>query len=173
MLQRTVAVLRLCTLPSRGKGKWRLYVDLDGVLVDFEHGVIAAGEKVSDLKHHPQRVWATLSEVDNFFEKLPWMPGAEAMWKELKKHSPIILTGLPRGTWAEPQKRAWVATHLGPDVTVIACMKHEKPLLSSKGNILIDDAEDTCDKWRSNGGIAILHETPDATLDQLAKVMGV
>eukprot|EP01064_Diplonema_japonicum_P032593 TRINITY_DN6167_c0_g1_i2.p1 TRINITY_DN6167_c0_g1~~TRINITY_DN6167_c0_g1_i2.p1 ORF type:complete len:190 (+),score=38.31 TRINITY_DN6167_c0_g1_i2:42-572(+) len=156
-------------LPRPSAGRWRVFVDLDGVLADFEKGLKTQG--VTDLKANPTAGWNKLKEADGFFENLEWMEGARPMWDHLVPHQPIILTGLPRGNWAAPQKRKWVSTQIGTHVTVITCMKHEKPRMSTVGNLLIDDAEDTCLWWRKKGGTAIHHTSPEATIDALKDIL--
>lgn len=37
-------------------------------------------------------------------EHLDWMPDGRELWEGVEQLHPTILTGLPMGTWAEPQK---------------------------------------------------------------------
>lgn len=45
---------------------------------------------------------------------------------EVVRHlDPIILTGLPRGTWAAPQKVRWAAEHFS-GTRIITCLAADK-----------------------------------------------
>ena len=96
----------------------RLFCDLDGVLCNFDRGVVrACGAEPSALE--PKRMWPQLSRVggDGFFAGLEWAEGGRELWREL---GPLasegrlkVLTGCPLGGWAAPQKFKWCAGHLG------------------------------------------------------------
>ncbi len=58
-------------------------------------------------------MWRRLSRTRGFFETMPLTPDAMVLWDFCLPREPRILTGLPRGTWAEGQKRRWVAKRLG------------------------------------------------------------
>ena len=102
-----------------------LFVDLDGVLADFESGVRAVtGLLPHELK--PGVMWRELARTPGFYEHLEWMPDGRSLWNAVAEAGPTILTGLPLGRWAEPQKRAWCARELGESVPVIACISRAK-----------------------------------------------
>jgi len=140
----------------------KLFVDLDGVLADFDGGVLAlTGKLPKDLE--PKRMWGVIVRTPGFYANLAWMPGGRGLWERLLPRGPTVLTGLPMGKWAEPQKLAWCARELGPDVPVVACMSREKAsrgrALTPQGSIpvLIDDRESLGEAWEAMGGIFILH----------------
>ena len=89
------------------------------------------------------------------------MENAQELWVDIERHTPIVLTGLPMGEWAPPQKVAWCKTNLVPSPCVITCMRNEKQQFSSYGNILIDDNERSCKEWSSRGGDAVFHDPQD------------
>ncbi len=49
------------------------------------------------------------------------MKNGPNLWEMIKDLQPTILTGLPRGNWAEKQKRKWCKENLGEHVPVICC----------------------------------------------------
>jgi hypothetical protein len=53
-----------------------------------------------------ERFWAELRSRPDYYRKLPLMPDAQRLFNAVKHLKPIILTGCPRGGWAEPQKQA-------------------------------------------------------------------
>ena len=146
-------------LPPPDAG-FRVYCDLDGVLCDFEKGLQACSVSRATLKHEPGRAWDALRGADNFFGNLEWLEKGPELWATLAPHTPVVLTGMPRGGWAEPQKRGWCRKNLSPTTVVITTMKMHKKRLAGPGNILIDDDARTCQAWKDKGGHAICYH-PD------------
>jgi hypothetical protein len=146
-----------------------IFVDLDGTLVDMERGVLEVTGK--DIKEHYATnvgaMWKKLAHIPSFFTKLDWMPDGKELWDFVKDHNPTILTGLPIGKWAAPQKKAWCVNKLGTNIPVITCMSKDKHLYCSPGDILIDDRESTRKSWEEAGGIFILHTSAEESINQL------
>ena len=80
---------------------------------------------------------------------------------------PTILTGLPLGTWAAPQKVAWAERHF-PGTPIITCMARDKVRYMTPGDVLVDDREDHRDKWEDAGGLFVHHRNAVQSLDELA-----
>ncbi len=139
----------------------RLYLDLDGVMADFD----AHFPAVFGLDHRSMAddaMWQTINAHPSYFRDMPPCPGAVEFYREIAHHEPIVLTACPRTNYANAaqQKRAWVYEHLGPHVTVLPVMGgHNKPLfMHAPGDILIDDFEKNTRAWSAAGGISILHD---------------
>ncbi len=146
-----------------------LYLDLDGVLADFDRGVKA----VTGRWPHEQdarSMWPAAAKHDDFFGSLEMMEDGPDLWAFCAALDPVILTGLPRGQWAEPQKRRWVATHLGDEIEVITCMSKDKPRWSDTGNILVDDRERYRTPWEERGGTFIHHTSAAETIAALKQL---
>ena len=153
---------RMGNFNNDGQSSYRLFIDLDGVLVDFDSGVLALfGKSPEELP--PRVMWPRLAKTSGFYDKLTWMPDGRELWEFTKQYQPIILTGLPIGTWAEPQKRAWCQRELGSDIPVITCMskeKHYKALEACQDGekpVLVDDRLKLKERWEDVGGIFIHH----------------
>lgn len=158
----------------------RLFVDLDGVLADFDAGAAAAlGMTFDEYRqlHGEAETWRALERTPDFYLNLPWMAGGEDLWAAVNDGStwigpvPMVLTGLPLGTWAEPQKREWCRIHLGEAVPVICCMSRDKYLYCCSGDILIDDRESARLAWVDAGGSFITHCDCGSSLDELAVLL--
>ena len=147
----------------------RLFVDLDGVLADFDRGVQEiTGRHPS--RHQVSRMWQQLASHEDFFGSLHLTADGLDLWEHLIPLEPTILTGLPRGSWAAPQKRAWVARTLGQDVEVITCMSRDKHLWSAPGHVLIDDTKRHREPWKAKGGVFIHHQSTDDTLAEMRRM---
>lgn len=150
----------------------KIYQDLDGCLADFDKRVTAlfnGQHPKRDLGLKDGQMWKRIIRDDGFFEKLEWIEGAKAVWEYIRPTNPTILTGLPIGgkTWADPQKRSWVARELGPDIHVITCMSREKRLYAQPGHLLLDDRLQMVEEWREDGGDAILWQNPQQVMEEL------
>ena len=95
------------------------------------------------------------------------MPDGWELWRAIEHLGPTVLTGIPRGTWAVPQKRRWCARELGPRVRVIACPAADKHRESGPGAVLIDDSERLRGAWEGRGGTFVHHTTTERTLRRL------
>lgn len=152
----------------------RFFIDLDGVLADFDGGCVrlfGMGPR-EFIEINGERVfWKRLAQTDGFYDGLDWMPGAIEMLASMlplirgSGDVPMILTGLPLGDWAALQKRTWCAAQpelLG--VPVITCMSRDKKDYCEAGDVLLDDRASAGPDWRAAGGVFMLHVDPALTL---------
>ncbi|GEP07721.1 5' nucleotidase, NT5C type [Methylobacterium oxalidis] len=146
-----------------------VFLDCDGVLADFDKGAAAvfgmlpaAFEKRFGLG----RFWGRLASTPDFFESLDLLPDAIELYDAVRELKPVILTGLPRGAWAEPQKRRWAARHF-PGVEVITTSAASKRKHCSPGDALVDDRDKYRHLWEKEGGVFIHHRSASASIRQL------
>lgn len=109
------------------------YVDMDGVLVDFETGVDRLDEETR------ARYAGRLDEVPEIFGTMEPMPGAlEAYRKLAEVYDTYILSTAPwenESAWID--KIRWVKRHLGDVAHKRLTLTHHKDLV--RGHFLIDD----------------------------------
>ncbi len=163
----------LAARPARTRAHpkgWGLFVDLDGVLADFDLGArIALGASPESVA--PSRMWPILARVPGgFFSTLQPMYDAAELWLHCVEFSPTVLTGLPMGRWAEPQKREWCARFLGLDVHVITCMASDKSKFCKRGSVLVDDREENREAWERAGGVFVLHTSAKRSIKRLSEL---
>jgi hypothetical protein len=84
---------------------------------------------------------------------------------------PTILTGLPMGNWAAPQKVGWAAEHF-PGVPIITCWAADKHKHMHPGDVLVDDREKHRVAYEAHGVAFIHHRNARDTLRQLAGIFG-
>jgi hypothetical protein len=149
----------------------RIACDLDGVLADFNGGVFKIFGKMPN-EIPPKIMWPVIAKEYNFFSNLDWMSDGQELWNNIQQFNPYIITGLPRGTWGEIQKRTWCKEQLGNDVQVICCVAREKTMyMKDINDILIDDRVDNCQRWIDVGGRAIHHISTENTLSILNEIL--
>jgi len=142
-------------------------------LLDKRMNVIDKGNLVLKLLNQGDPY---IKHVD-FYNRLDWMPDGKVLWEYVSKHEPVILTGLPHGDWAAPQKRRWVAREIGPNVPVLTGMARDKAKLAMKflgrdnleGSILVDDRPKHQKEWENSGGIWITHTSAVNSIAELKK----
>ncbi len=147
----------------------KLFLDLDGVLADFDRGVHeVTGRRPKELPL--KTMWAALSRAPRFFETLAFMHDAEALWRFCEPDGPTILTGLPLGAWAPEQKKQWVSRMLGAHVPVVTCMSRDKPRWSGPGHVLVDDRASAREGWEKKGGVFVHHTAAERSIAALRRL---
>lgn len=148
-----------------------IFLDMDGVLVDFIGGALKA-HGVKEFKHEPGE-WAIhktmgLTEA-RFWEKIDADP---LFWEELEPTRECyeivalaeewvgpanvhLLTAPSRHPSCIPGKLAWVRLHL-PDYHDRVIPTRHKRLLARTDRLLIDDSDANCTQFREKGGWAVL-----------------
>src|SRR3546814_11975156 len=89
-------------------------------------------------RHGLPAFWKRLAKAGDFYATLPLLPDARHLFQAVAHLHPIILTGCPRGNWAEAQKERWVAEHF-PGTQIIPCMAVDKRRHAQDGDILVAD----------------------------------
>jgi hypothetical protein len=151
----------------------RLYLDMDGVLADFDKKaaeVFGMPPAAYEREHGEAAFWATLFAVPDLFATFDMMPDAAVLWDATKDLRPTILTGTPRGDWAAPQKRRWIAEKLGPHVEVITCFARQKADYCRPGDVLVDDRPKYAPLWEAAGGVFVVHTDARSSIAALARL---
>jgi len=159
------------------KVKPEVYIDMDGVLVDFfDAWAKLMGEKsFRDIKDIDKGLQA-IRDTDDFWLNLKPTPNAGkllALVRKLKGSYTILSSPLADDPRSEPHKRMWVEKNLKqfPPKKVIITGNKAKYAQQSDGtpNILIDDFGQNIDKWNAAGGIGVKHKDHkfDRTLQSL------
>lgn len=151
----------------------KFYLDLDGVLVDFEKGFhVETGHRlgshnVNDISMDDAKIIS--NDNPRFWHDLPWTSDGKLLWNFIKNHDVEILTA--RAKWHDTcveGKYYWCAKNLGmrPDrVNVVD--RSEKQRFARKKSLLIDDYVKNCREFVVAGGNAIIHYTTKSTIDRL------
>jgi 5'(3')-deoxyribonucleotidase len=147
----------------------QVFLDCDGVLADFDsHALSYFGmpPRAYETMVGTPKFWAELQEQGDFYRRLPLMPDAHDLVEGTRHLNPIVLTGCPKGNWAEAQKVAWVEEHF-PGIPVITCRSVNKRDHAVPGDVLIDDWPQHRHRWIEMGGIFISHFDAQTSLAAL------
>ena len=150
----------------------RLFLDADGVLADFDEGarrLLGMTIRQYEAKHGRNSFWKRLASAKNFYGTLPEMRDARTLFDGVRHLQPMILTGLPLGRWAAPQKIEWAAEHF-PGVPIITCMARDKHKHMHPGDVLVDDRENHRAAYEGAGVVFVHHRNAEDSLRQLAKI---
>ena len=145
----------------------QLFVDMDGVLADFDaHHEAVFGVRSDKLADNVD--WSAVRARPGFYLHIPPMPDMDVLWAHIAPFRPIVLTGVPDSVPEAPDnKRAWVLKHLGAAVEVRCCRSRDKCLHAAPGDILIDDWDKYRDLWIAKGGRWITHRSAAETIQVL------
>jgi hypothetical protein len=150
----------------------KLFLDADGVLADFDAGaraLLGMTPAEYEARHGRRDFWRRIAAAPNFYATLPEMPDARRLFDGVEHLKPTILTGLPLGNWAAPQKVKWASEHF-PGVPIITCMARDKHRHMSVGDVLVDDRENHRAAYEKEGVVFIHHMSAEDSLRQLAKI---
>lgn len=154
-----------------------IYIDMDGVLADFDRGII----ELCHIEKHDQEdqddvkidaMWDAVRRVPHFYDRLEPMPGALDMFDELKRISGgrvEILTGLPKPWRNIPDSAAdkikWARRYFSDSIKVNAVIREDKiKFCTGPSDILIDDLRSNINDWIQHGGTGILYHSPEQTI---------
>lgn len=96
----------------------QLFVDMDGVLADFDrHYENVFGVRPDKIADNVD--WQRVRDTKDFYLNIPPMTDMPVLWSAIASLRPIVLTGVPRSVEEAPEnKRAWVRKNLGSDIEV-------------------------------------------------------
>ena len=160
-----------------------IFVDMDGVLTDFERrfeqfaGVtpdeytsqktIQFGKEKAD-----EQFWNLIDKQIGvrFWAGMPWMPEGENLYKHIKKYKPTILTSPSRDESSRIGKGVWVKRNMSGVPVKFGYKASGKAKYAGPNKILIDDREDNIAAWKAAGGIGILFKSTEQVKNELSKL---
>lgn len=144
-----------------------LYLDMDGVLADFNKEYLKHDPEKADRKRFRSAV------IDHrIFEVLDFMPDTQELLNHVSKLQGVkveILTSMGthdpfQGESAKQQKMKWLAEKNIPYKPNFTRNKEEKAQYATPTSILIDDSAGCIGPFIAAGGHGILHTTASDTI---------
>lgn len=160
-----------------------IWVDMDGVLVDFVGSVgdFPGWENgdVSDLS----AFWGHIQSLGfDWWAGLPWTEDGEQLWAWLQSLprdavAVRILSAAPDTGYVEGVggKNKWIADNIGAGWAHMAVItrRENKKHLARETSLLIDDYGKNIKEWESAGGIGVKHENTEDTIRALKALLHV
>jgi hypothetical protein len=166
-------VMRRCGKRRANKMFKHIFLDMDGVIVDFDAGVreryhapwwyptewkIPYRQFGTDFK----TFWNDL-DFPGFWEKLPWTEDGKQIVSLVEPYKPTILT-CSALSCAAAGKLEWLRREY-PDTlkdkrVLISAGHVTKAAVAGPGKVLIDDKNENIDEWEATGGMGILYPRP-------------
>lgn len=151
-----------------------LYLDMDGVLCNFDKAYRAYDPEKSDRKRFRQAVMEY-----RIFEDLEFMPDAQELLNHVSKMNGItieILTSMGtfdsiQGNAAKMQKMKWLDEKNIPYKANFVRSKEEKAKYATSTCILVDDSIGCIVPFNVAGGHGILHTTSKESIRQIDQVI--
>jgi len=158
----------------------KIYLDLDGVLADFDGGLrkLCGVEPVDQMhatKEDEDRTFGAIRDCEHFYRRMEMLPGAKELFDRLYAaygDRLEILSGVPSPKRNIPEagedKLAWVKEHLSETVKVNLVRRAEKKeYCTGKDCVLIDDFEKNIQEWEAAGGTGILFQDMEEVFRKL------
>lgn len=157
--------------------KPRIYLDMDGVLVDFEKQL----EKTVKMpinqwtKQGRKERWDAVIDKKDFWHTAPWLSEGKKLFNYVKKFNPHILSAYVEHAHDPnciPGKKSW-AMKAGVPANRINLVKRSQKKDYAKVNgepaILIDDYEKNTSEFTRAGGIGITFKSANQVIAELKK----
>lgn len=137
----------------------KIYIDMDGVLADFDQHFINLFGVHPELYEDDVgtlRYWETVYEQPDFFSTIPTFAHYFLLVKTCLQHADKVVILSSPSRVNKPlcmiEKRKWVDYHLGRNFPAI--FESDKHKYAGKHRLLIDDSWNKCIKWEEQGGVA-------------------
>lgn len=151
-----------------------LYLDMDGVLCNFDKAYRAYDPQKEDRKKFRSAVLEYC-----IFEDLEFMPDAQELLNYVSKLDGItieILTSMGtfdahQGMAAKVQKQKWLDKQNIPYRANFVRSKEEKAQYATENSILVDDSIGCITPFNAKGGHGILHTRSSDTIQQIHDVI--
>jgi len=161
----------------------KIYIDMDGVLCDFDKGIFDIDGKTrpEDLEQdHPEKdLWKHIDKIGGpyiFYKNLGWHPEGVKLWEYLKNKPNIeILSSLggnnPDKFSTQKGKEEWLRkNNINIPYNFSQRAVEKQKWVRGKNSILIDDYEPNITDWTRAGGTAIHFKKADDAINQLKKL---
>lgn len=148
-----------------------LYVDMDGVLTDFDQQAaelfdVPREEAQEYMEKHPKKAWFKIDHAGvDFWSEMPWMSDGKELWQKVAIYRPTILSSPSKHRTSVIGKKEWIGENIG-DLPIILDSNKARHV-RGECCVLIDDREKNIKAWEKAGGTGILHKNTRETIEEL------
>lgn len=151
------------------------FLDMDGVLADFNRGVHEAHGRSDVYADNPaalgvfdiETLWGVTAQEfwkptrrDGFWEGLEKFENADGLVEMLSNHFGVenicILSSPSEDYRCIPEKKAWIKKHY-PQLAKNMLFGSAKEFLAGARRFLVDDRDKNIDDFREHGGIGLIY----------------
>ena len=169
-------------LEENEESNYKIYVDMDGVLANFEkrfEDLAGMGADEYKDEYGIKEFWNLIDEKHkvSFWRGIEPMVDADKLIDFVSKYDYELLTAPSVKKQSVIGKSLWVKDKTGQLFPTLPKVNYkfakDKHLIKPKlteFDILIDDRQDTIDRWNRAGGTGILHTSANNTITQLEKI---
>jgi predicted nucleotidyltransferase len=158
------------------KTDYKIYLDLDGVLADWEKQFETYTGMTCDeyeLKFgKDKRIEFVLKNSPNFYASMDWMSDGKILYN-FAKEFPCEILSHSTDDQSTIGKLNWLKNNgikLKPN---LVSKREDKSKFANAKSIMVDDRQDVIDAFKKAGGIGILHTNSIDTINQLKNILGV
>ena len=157
----------------------RIYLDMDGVLVNFE-------KQLEDTIKMPISKWMKLDRKarwdpviarKDFWSTMPWLPEGKKLFNYVRKYKPHILSAYvehANDPNCIPGKAKWAMRNTGIPMNrinlVMRSQKKNYAMVAGQPAILIDDYVKNTKEFTQRGGIGITFQNANQAIRELKKL---
>ena len=164
------------TLQEQEQDNLTFYLDMDGVLADFDRRFTElSGIHPDEYKsiHGKKEFWKFIGQYkEEYWTEIPLMKGAEKLTNAVLNFNYEILTSPSKDKSSKDGKKDWIEKYKDllfngeiPKVNFeYSGTKHTVKTTLTKKDILIDDRSENIDPWIENGGTGILYKNINQVL---------
>lgn len=159
--------------------KYTAYIDMDGVVADFDEKVRIITKGVSDTNDYSKnQMWKDIGYhnkfVEPFYETLPKKSDADALMKFVDENFEKVIFLTATGTAFRDisgQKRRWIEKNYPGHKVITVTSSSDKAVYANPNSILVDDRLKSIDPWERAGGIGVLHDNTSKSIKLLRELI--
>ena len=161
----------------------KVFVDIDGVLGDWQwgvHNLLGLHHITTENYHQDNNQYANeyydgirnyQKRGGEFWYDLPELPHARKLWDCISRYKHAVITAIgSNDLQAASQKKRWMLRHFAEEHVIVIERTREKCYFAKPNHILIDDQTRAIDGWVERGGIGILFEDVDTVIKNVENI---
>jgi len=157
---------------------YKIYVDMDGVLSDWEtqfkrySGGIPV-DTYDSLYGKKNRYKLVNKNSPGYYANMPWMKDGKLLYNFVASFPDVEILSHAPDNKSKIGKEEWLADKDIKFKANLVTNREDKAKYATPNSILIDDREDVVNDFINAGGKAILHKNSIDTINQLKEILGI